>query len=334
MSNKGSYIIKTLIILTLLIFSIFLVRSYERNREASQIGILMDTFVDIRVWGKDSDKALKESWKLLEDLSNKIDRFNPNSEISKINKNAGDYVEVSSDTLNIIKKAKYFAQITNGYFDPTIAPLMKIWGFYDKNYRIPDKKEIEDKLKYVDYRKIYIEGNKVMIEKGMELDLGGIAKGYLIDRIFEVLRKYSIDRAVLNLGGQVGVYGSPQEGALWEVSIRHPRKDQDFIGRVFIKEGSVSTSGDYERFFIKDNKRYCHIINPKDGYPSNSVISVSVISKSGTEADALSTAFFILGKDAISLWKEKFSYLGLVIVFPNLNLWYSPNLEFEVESKK
>ena len=334
MSNKGSYIIKTLIILTLLIFSIFLVRGYERNREASQIGILMDTFVDIRVWGKDSDKALKESWKLLEDLSNKIDRFNPNSEISKINKNAGDYVEVSSDTLNIIKKAKYFAQITNGYFDPTIAPLMKIWGFYDKNYRIPDKKEIEDKLKYVDYRKIYIEGNKVMIEKGMELDLGGIAKGYLIDRIFEVLRKYSIDRAVLNLGGQVGVYGSPQKGDLWEVSIRHPRKDQDFIGRVFIKEGSVSTSGDYERFFIKDNKRYCHIINPKDGYPSNSVISVSVISKSGTEADALSTAFFILGKDAISLWKEKFSYLGLVIVFPNLNLWYSPNLEFEVESKK
>jgi len=334
MSNKGSYIIKTLIIFTLLIFSIFLVRGYERNREASQIGILMDTFVDIRVWGKDSDKALKESWKLLEDLSNKINSFNPNSEISKINKNAGDYVEVSSDTLNIIKKAKYFAQITNGYFDPTIAPLMKIWGFYDKNYRIPDKKEIEDKLKYVDYRKIYIEGNKVMIEKGMELDLGGIAKGYLIDRIFEVLRKYSIDRAVLNLGGQVGVYGSPQKGALWEVSIRHPRKDQDFIGRVFIKEGSVSTSGDYERFFIKDNKRYCHIINPKDGYPSNSVISVSVTSKSGTEADALSTAFFILGKDAISLWKEKFSYLGLVIVFPNLNLWYSPNLEFEVESKK
>uniref|UniRef100_A0A7C3MGZ6 FAD:protein FMN transferase n=1 Tax=Dictyoglomus thermophilum TaxID=14 RepID=A0A7C3MGZ6_DICTH len=334
MSNKGAYIIKALIILSILIFFIFLIRSYQGNREASHIGILMDTFVDIRIWGKDSYRALNESWALIENLSKKIDRFNPYSEISKINKNAGNYVEISYDIVDIIKKAKYFAQITNGYFDPTIAPLMRIWGFYDKNYRVPYKKEIEDKLQYVNYRKIHIKGNKVMIEKGMEIDLGGIAKGYLMDKIFEVLRKYSIDRAVLNFGGQVGVYGRTQKGTLWEVSIKHPRKDQGFIGKVCIKEGSVSTSGDYERFFIKDNERYCHIINPKNGYPSNSVISVSVISKSGTEADALSTAFFVLGKDAISLWKEKFSYLGLVIVFPNLNVWYSPNLEFKVESKK
>lgn len=288
----------------------------------------MDTYVSIEIQGKEGEKALEACWKKLEDLSIKFDRFNSESEIYKINSNSGNWVKISNDTLDLLKKAIHFAKVSEGLFDPTIAPIMKIWGFYDKNYKIPNIKEIKDNLKKVDYKKINIEDSKVYIGKGMELDFGGIAKGYILDKLFEVLRDYKIERAILNLGGQIGVYGKPLEGNSWKIKIRHPRDLDNYIGIVYIGEGSIATSGDYERYFVKDDKRYCHIMDPRTGYPASEIMSVSVIAKSATEADAMSKVFFILGKNSLKIWRDRFSHLGVIIIFKDGSVWYSPNIHF------
>lgn len=294
----------------------------------------MDTYVELRVDGKEGEKALEACWKKLEELSDKFDKFDDNSEVSKINCNSGSWVKVSEDTLDLLKKTLYFAKLSEGIFDPTIAPVVRLWGFYDRNYRIPTKDEISKALRKVSYKKVYIKDSMVYIPKDTEIDLGGIAKGYIIDRLIEILKNYNIERAILNIGGQIGVYGKPIDGRMWDIKIRDPRKTNNYIGIVYIDKASVATSGDYERFFIKDNKRYCHIIDPRSGYPADQVMSVSVVSESATEADVMSTVFFILGKDSIKKWKEKFSYLGIVILFKDGSLWYSPNINFVKNESK
>ncbi|HOJ92771.1 MAG TPA: FAD:protein FMN transferase [Dictyoglomaceae bacterium] len=331
MSNKVVNLIKAvgvLFLIGILSFSFFRSNS---EIEASREGILMDTFVSIKLWGKDRNVALEESWKTLEYLSKVFDRFNSESEVYKINENAGRFVDVSEDTLNIIKTARKYAELSNGYFDPTVSPLLEIWGFYNRNYRVPSEIEIEKALNFVNFRKIEVEDNKVKLTKnGMGIDLGGVAKGYMAEKLLNIAKKYSLTRGIFDIGGTIAVFGKPLEGESWGINIRHPRED-GFLGKVLIKEGVVATSGDYERFFIKDGKRYCHIFNPKTGYPEGDLMSVSVISQSGTEADILSTTFFAAGKEAVTLWREKFSNVGLILMYSDGKLWISDNVIFRVE---
>ncbi|ACI19120.1 FAD:protein FMN transferase [Dictyoglomus thermophilum] len=331
MSYKGSHITKEIkIIISLLVvgFLLFLfIKNFNEQKEYYKKGILMDTFVEIRVWGKDGDKAVSDCWEKLEHLADILDRFNKKSEIYKINSNSGKWVKVSKDTIDVIEKAIYYSRLTDGYFDPTIAPILELWGFYDKDYKVPEEAVLRKELKRVDYKKIQIKDSMVFVPKGMEIDLGGIAKGYILDRLLSLLGKYKIRGALLNIGGQIGVYGRPKEDNKWEIRIRDPRRLDDYIGSVYINEGSVATSGDYERYFVKNGVRYCHLINPKTGYPQEEIMSVSVISKKAVEADALSTAFFVMGDKAMSYW-QKFADLGVIIVFKDRKIWYSPNIYF------
>lgn len=329
MSNKSIDSLKTLIAFILLGFLIFVfIENRNKNRIFFKNGILMDTFVEIRVEGKEGKKALDACWNRLEELSNKFDKFSKNSEIYSINQNSGKWVKVSKDTLDLLRKAFYFAKLTDGIFDPTIAPVVRLWGFYDRNYKVPSEKEINENLRKVSYKKVYIKDSAVFIPKDAEIDLGGIAKGYIIDKLLEILKNYNIERAILNIGGQVGIYGKPLEDNIWKIKIRDPRNLEGYIGTVYLDKISIATSGDYERFFVKGNKRYCHIIDPRNGYPADQVMSVSVISESATEADVMSTVFFVLGKESIKKWKEKFSHLGLIIFFKDGSLWYSPDVRF------
>jgi thiamine biosynthesis lipoprotein len=331
MSNQSSHFAKEIKILISFLFigALFFlfIRNFDESREYYRNGILMDTFIEVRIWGRDGERALNECWENLEYLAKLLDRFSNNSDIYRINSKAGSWVKVAEDTLEIINKAIYYAKMTDGYFDPTITPILKLWGFYDKRYRIPTEDEVKRELRKVDFRRIQIREKMVFIPKGMEIDLGGIAKGYILDRLLSSLKRYKIERALLNIGGQIGVYGKPKDGNEWEIRIRNPRKLDDYIGLVYINKGSVATSGDYERYFIRDGIRYCHLIDPKTGYPVREVMSVSIISENATKADALSTAFFVMGAKAISYW-EKFTDLGVVIVFSDGKIWYSPNIHF------
>lgn len=327
LSNEVRVFILTIFILLIA----FYIRENFSQKEAEKSGILMDTFISIKFWGRDSEKVSKISWQELEKLDRKLSRFNPESEIYKINENSGNWVEVSAEVEDILRKAKYYAQISDGLFDPTIAPLMKLWGFYNGKLYIPTEKELKNALEKVNWKNLEISKGKVRLKKkGMSIDLGGIAKGYAVQRLIDISKNFNLERVYLDIGGTIGIYGKPLDGDYWEIGIRHPRND-GILGKVKIKKGVVATSGDYERFFIKDGKRYPHIINPQNGYPSSEIMSVTVISENGTEADALSTLFFVLGEKGKEFWKSKFPNIGLIMVDKDGKIWKSDNVYFEEE---
>lgn len=226
---------------------------------------------------------------------------NPDSEIEKINASAGiQPVEVSPEVIALLKISLSFARLTDGYFDPTIGPIVKLWGINTDHARVPSQHEIDNALNLVNWNNVTIDGNSVYLQqKGMRLDLGGIVKGYAADVLTGLLSENNVKRAIIDLGGNVYVFGTKKDKTPWHVGIKNPNAPEGEPKIILsLKEASVVTSGVYERFFIQDGIRYHHIINPKTGYPvNNGLTSVSIICKSSTTADALSTSLFILGEE-------------------------------------
>jgi FAD:protein FMN transferase len=225
------------------------------------------------------------------------------SQVSKINAGAGRYsVQVSDDVYLVIKQALYYADLSEGAFDPTIGPLVKLWGINTDHARVPAKVEITEILPLVNWRDVEMNDSlhSVYLKKaGMSLDLGGIAKGYAADELVRILFAHKIKRAVIDLGGNIYVFGTKKDGSLWRVGIKDPENDTgDPALALSLKNSTIVTSGVYERFFIENGVRYHHILDPKTGYPADTgLLSSTVVCESSIAADALSTTVFVLGKD-------------------------------------
>ena len=234
-------------------------------------------------------------FKEMERIENLLSFYKHNSEISRLNKQGR--LEASEETIFVIRKAGQFWQATQGAFDITIAPLVKLWGFYDKRYRVPGDSEIKDTLNFIGFDKIKIDDNIIEFKSaGMNIDLGAIAKGFALDCAVEKLKLAGINSALLNAGGDIYCLGA-RFGHPWRVAIKAGR-EKDFTEYLELKDKAVATSGDYEQYFFVDNVRYCHILNPKTGRPVDSgVVSISVIADDCLTADALATSIFVLGKD-------------------------------------
>jgi thiamine biosynthesis lipoprotein len=245
----------------------------------------------------------------------------PDSEISRINQNAGIRpVEVSDEMLALLEKACYFARKTDGAFDPAIGPLVALWGIGTDSPRVPTQMEIDALLPLVDYR--HIEYDTVartvfLPEIGMKLDFGAIAKGYAADELVEILKNANIQRAIVDLGGSsIYVWGKKPDGTQWRVGIKNPDDPEgEPVIRLEIDSNTVTSSGGYERFFEQDGIRYHHILDPATGYPADSGILLStIISESALAADALSTSIFVLGKEkARTLLAEGFQDAGFAV---------------------
>jgi thiamine biosynthesis lipoprotein len=240
------------------------------------------------------------------------------SEISLINRNAGFApVPVSPDALYLIKMARYFAEKSGGAFDPTIGPLSVLWAINTDDARVPLQEEIDARLPLVDYRKLVIDedGQTVFLpEAGMMLDLGGIAKGFAADCLVEIAHERGVNRAVIDLGGNIYVLGARKDGAKWKIGVKDPENPEgEPAVRLETEENSIVTSGMYERFFEEGGRRYHHILDPKTGYPAESgVLSATIVSASSLVADALSTAVFILGREeGLALLEAGFPEIGV-----------------------
>ena len=258
----------------------------------------MNTIIQIKISGRDKEAATEAIINEIYFLNGKFDDFSQVSDVSRINNNAGkNPVKVDKATIDIISKAIDCYKITNGAFNISIAPISELWGFKENVYKVPSESEIKQTLNFVNMNDIIILGDKVLLKKIEEaIDLGGVAKGYTLDKIKEILPNYNLKSVIINMGGNILIYGDPERSS-WLIGIKNPRGD-GIIGKITIKGSKfISTSGDYERFFIENGKRYCHIIDPSTGYPSDKIISVTVISEKGYFGDALSTAFFVLGKE-------------------------------------
>ena len=287
-----------LIINLLLIISMFSGCTKFTNNQINVSGQYFDTAVSITIYGGTKDVAdkCKDICSKYENMfSNKID----SSEISMININSakGNWTSVSNETLELIKKGIEFGNISNGLFDITIGEVSQLWDFKDGN-NLPDPATIKEKISNVNYKNIEIDGNNVRLSNpNAKLDLGGIAKGYIADKLKEYLLSQNIDSALINLGGNVLLVGSKLDGSNFRIGIQKPFEESgETILVVNTHDKSIVTSGTYERYFYKDNKLYHHILDTHTGYPvENDLCSVTIISDSSMMGDGLSTTAFLMG---------------------------------------
>lgn len=261
----------------------------------------MGTVINEKIYGKNSELACIQVENEIKRIENIMSFFLEDSDINKLNENAGkSKIKLEEETIYVINKAKQLSKLSSGAFDITTGPLVKLWGIFTNHAKVPNKKEIDEAQKLIRYEDIIIDvkSNLAMLRrKGQMVDLGAIAKGYAADKAIEIYKKNGIKSAFINIGGNVMVLGKKNYEDLWTIGIQNPDKVRgECIGALLVEDASVVTSGGYVRYFEKNNIKYHHIMDFKTGYPCSSGLkSVTVISNKSIEADALSTAIFVLG---------------------------------------
>ncbi|MFL0249709.1 FAD:protein FMN transferase [Clostridium neuense] len=261
----------------------------------------MGTNIIQRVYGSNARKTIKKVENEMKRLEASMNFYKASSEIGILN-NCGfqKKVKLSRDVFKIIKKAKYFSEISQGAFDISLAPVIELWGVFTKHERVPLEKEIKETLSLVNYNNLILDESENTVKfykENMQIDLGGIAKGYAADIAIKIYKQNNIRAAFINLGGNVMVFGEKPDNSNWSIGVQEPFKSRgDIIGVVNVSNKSVVTSGNYVRYFEDKGVKYHHIIDPRTGYPADSnLMSVTVISQNSMEGDALSTAAFVLG---------------------------------------
>lgn len=253
----------------------------------------MGTLVEIKADDESEEKLLtsiNSAFNEIKRIDSLFSTYNPESPIYKINHSNDSIYTLPAEIYDLLKQSDYFFYISKGAFDVSINQLVTLWGFDGENPSKPADKNILSVLKNSGWSNVeLLSNNRIKIKQKVELNFGAIAKGYAVDRAIEKLKEYQIEKAMVNAGGDMNVIGE------WSVGIQHPTAEDFLIEKISLKNNSLATSGDYEKFFIENNLRYHHIIDPKTGYPANSCKSVSVISHDCADADALATAVFVLG---------------------------------------
>lgn len=287
----------------------------------------MDTVMTLSVYDEHADDALAAATSEIHRLESLFSINQTDSEIGKLN--TQKHATLSPDTQALLMKAIHIRKETGGAFDCTIAPLMEAWGFYDKNYHVPTPTTIDSLLPLVNSEHITLtKDGQCTLSNNAKVDLGGIAKGYTAERIIQILQEHGIEHALISLGGNIQTLGSKPDGSPWSIGIQDPLNTNQIIAKLQIHQGAVVTSGGYIRYFEQDGHRYHHIINPHSGYPADSdLLSVSIISKDGTLADALSTALFVMGEDAaIRYWQNHKNDFDCVLITTDGRTLITPNI--------
>ncbi|RXI46331.1 FAD:protein FMN transferase [Clostridium tetani] len=333
---------KSLIYLIISSLIFMLVGCNKEEKVITKENYLLDTLIQLKVYGKNSEKATNEAMDAISDIDDIMSPTKPTSDVVKINNNAGkDFVKINENTLEVIKTSIKYSKLSKGNFDITVGPLVKLWGIGTENARVPSKEEIDTTLKLINYENVLIdEKNKSIKLKSPKeaIDLGGIAKGFAGDKAREILENKGIKSAYLNLGGNIVTIGNKTDGTPWNIGIQDPLSDRgEYFGIVRVSNKSVVSSGNYERFFIKDNKRYHHILNTKTGYPSESgILSSTIISDKSIDGDALSTITFILGLEKSMEIIENIDGVDAIFVTTDKKVHTTSNIakDFKLSSKE
>lgn len=322
MKKAASLFITILLIVTLISCS-----SPPKSEKMTVTGIYFDTVIQIEAWGTKAStlehcKTICEGYENL--FSNKIET----SEISKINASAGNPVKVSEETLELISRGIDYCELSGGKFDITIAPLSDLWNFTDNpNGNLPEQSAIEEARSHVGYKTIQVDKDSCTVtlnDPQAKIDLGGIAKGYIADRLKAYLKSEGVEHALINLGGNVLALGTAYDGTPFRIGIQKPFDEQNStIDILEIEDRSVVSSGIYQRYFEKDGTIYHHILNPETGYPySNNLLQATIISDRSMDGDALSTCCFALGLNDGSTLIESLDHVQAIFVTEDYQLHY------------
>jgi len=298
---------------------------------------MLHTFVEIKAWGSGARAAIDAALDEMDRVNDLLNNYDPESEISSINSSAGrGWTAVSPETLEVLQQAVHFGDISGGAFDFTIGPLIKLWGFARDNPGLeagePDPDDLKAARNLVKYSDLQIRrqsggsgrpGSVRLPRRGMWIDVGAFSKGYVADRAVRVLRSRGIANALVVAGGTVCAFGVKPDDSAWRIGIRHPRREGSFLTIITLKDQTVSTSGDYEKYYKKNGRRRTHIIDPRTGTPVETMQAVTVIAPEGVTSDALSTALFVLGPGDGMALVERLNGVEALLVTQEGNVLFS-----------
>ena len=298
-------ILKNLVLSLLLIFSLSILTSCSKNNKSSEplskSELLMGTVVTVSLYDSTNEEILNKVFNKVKELESILSINENGTLVDKINEEAGiNPVKVDDYTYTVVKKGVEYSKLSNGLFDISVGPIVKLWSIGLPEAKVPTKQEIDEKLPLIGYSDIEInDADKTIYlkRKGMMLDLGGIAKGYTADVISDILTEEGVNSAIINLGGNIFAHGKKPNGDEWKIGIQDPFSERGgIIGTLITSNKSIVTSGIYERYIEEDGIKYHHILSPKTGYPyENEIAGITIVSDKSTDGDALSTSVFAMG---------------------------------------
>jgi thiamine biosynthesis lipoprotein len=293
---------------------------------------IMGTRITVELWADDTakgDAAIDAVLDEMRHVDDSMSTYKPTSEVSRVNANAAAApMPISKELFDLLVTAKQYSVITDGAFDITYASVGYLYDF--RKHQRPDEQQIKQALPAVDYRHLQLDARKQTVhfsQPGVRIDLGGIAKGYSVDRGIDVLKSLGFTRAYVSAGGDSRIIGD-RFGKPWMVGIRDPRKGAgEVITRIPLVDAAISTSGDYERFFEEDGVRYHHIIDPHTGHSASKVRSATIIGQAAVRTDGLSKTAFVLGPDEAMKIYNRIDDIDAIIVKLDGTVIYSKGIE-------
>jgi thiamine biosynthesis lipoprotein len=285
----------------------------ELLRLESSVDAMGSTYT-MALYGTDQARlrvAAEEAAEEVQRLDHLLSNYLPTSEWSEVNRDAAKGpVHVSPELFDLLSDCVNYSRASDGAFDITVGPLMKVWGFYKGTGRLPHRAEIRGALASVGYQSIVLDRSNRTVRfarSGVEMDPGGIGKGYAVDRMVEVLRKNGINTGLLSASGS-SIYAlgaPPSEPRGWKVAIKNPKNPSRTIEDVYLKDESMSTSGNYEKFFFAEGRMWSHLMDPRTGYPAEGVLSASVITPRSIDSEAWTKPVYINGRQWAAIHKPK-----------------------------
>ena len=333
---KSKNLMLIFVIIILLGTGLYVYNSKKNNNGYSKDYFSLGTINKIEIFNLNENKSnelLDECGKILNDIDNKMSKHIKTSEVNKINKNASSsFVKVSKDTFYVISSAINYSELSDGVFDITIGPIVDLWGIGSDKAKVPSNVEIESKIPLVNYKDIILDKDTLSVKlnnKDMSIDLGGIAKGFAADKIIAYLKEEGVDKAVVNLGGNIYTLGFKDNNTPFNIGIQDPTKPRgNAIGTILTSNTSIVTSGIYERYIEKNNKIYHHMLSPFTGYPfENNLSSVTIISNKSINCDALSTTAFGLGIDKGLKLVNSLDNVDAIFITKDKKIYLSKNIE-------
>ena len=290
---------------------------------------IMGTLVEITVSHPDPNVIQNVTTQAFDEM-NRIEQlmstYLPDSEISRINHASGkDAVPVSPEVEEVIQEGIFWSEQSGGAFDITVEPLVQLWDFDGEKEVVPVENTILKTASLINYKNVEIKNHTVRLTKqGMAINVGGLAKGYAVDRAISILRG-KVSSGIVNAGGDLFAFGQKDKQTSWNIGLQHPRKPQEILAAFAVKNQAVATSGDYQRYFIKDGVRYHHIFDPQTGKPARLMISATVITTEVIDADALATAVFVMGPKKGLSWVDSLNNVEAMLVLEDGSILYSKN---------
>lgn len=296
-------------------------RTASGTTTVTQTRPAMGTFVEITASGKNErnvNQLIDKAYDTITEVDRTMSVFKGTSSVYKLNQPGEVRIGLTPDMFQVLREAQEISRLTNGSFDVTSGPLLELWGYYDGKLHVPTNQELERRLNLVNYQNLTLNPSSVTLpHPNARIDLGGIAKGYAVDRGVEVLKQGGVKSGLVNAGGDIKVFGSLEGRSSWKVGLQNPLREGDVLCALNLYLSAITTSGDYESFFTYEGDKLAHIIDPQTGHPVEDVLSVSVLTEKAIRADGLSTGAFSQGRDQALATVDKLEDTDLIYIHRN-----------------